>query len=187
MDTQQALRIMQALADGVDPDTGEVLRRDSVLQSPNVIRALARSVEILEYSIERERERQRKLPPNAGKPWIPEEEAQICDELKKGMKFGEIAKMHNRTTGAIVARLVRLGKIAPYSEPLKAGQKQSAVLAKDGAGWSHEEDTQLCREFHDSVDFVQIAEAHGRSRNEVFTRLVALGKIRSKAPAREVA
>jgi hypothetical protein len=38
--------------------------------------------------------------------------AQICEELRHGLSFEQIAKSHNRTSGSIVARLVRLGKIS---------------------------------------------------------------------------
>jgi hypothetical protein len=41
------------------------------------------------------------------------EDEQVCEELRKGIDFHQIAKTHNRTIGSIVARLVKLGKIGP--------------------------------------------------------------------------
>jgi hypothetical protein len=113
LDIQQVIKVWQALLDGTNPDTGAVLPADSILHSPTVIRALARLVQSLEYCEGRNQEKQRKLPPNAGRAWTPEEDAQVCEELRKGARFAEIAKGHGRTNGAIVTRLVRLGKIPP--------------------------------------------------------------------------
>ena len=119
MDIQEALKIVKALADGVNPETGEVMPADSIYQRPQTIRALQRAVAGLEYVEQRERERQRKLPLNAGKCWSRAEDAQICDELRRGIDFHVISKTHNRTVGSIVARLVKLGKIAAQVSPSK--------------------------------------------------------------------
>lgn len=53
--------------------------------------------------------------------------------------------------------------------------------------WSSDEDTQLCKEFHGSVDFDEIASAHGRSRGAIISRLAALGRIKPKGKDREAA
>lgn len=118
MEVERVSEILRAMADGLDPSTGEFVRdKDSVLQQPDTVRALHFALAVLE----------------------------------------------------------------------RAESNQPAVSAKSGSGWSREEDTQLCKEFHGRVDFADIAKIHGRSRNEVFERLIALGKIKTKAPAREVA
>ena len=48
MDTREALRILQLLADGVDPHSGEVFEDTSPYQHPQVVRALFHSVRALE-------------------------------------------------------------------------------------------------------------------------------------------
>ena len=74
MEIGEALRIMRALADGVNPETGEVLTADAVYQYPPVVRAFHRAVLALEYV--EERERSKKTPPaNAGKSWSRAEDA----------------------------------------------------------------------------------------------------------------
>src|SRR5581483_177762 len=118
MEIVDALKIMRALADGVNPETGEVLQADSIYQNPQNVRALHRAVSAMEYAEERERNK-KLLPQNAGRPWSREEEQQVCDELRNGINFQEIASMHNRSIGSIVARLVRLGKIEPKRTPEK--------------------------------------------------------------------
>jgi hypothetical protein len=118
MEIKEALEIVQALADGVNPETGEVMPADSIYQKPQTIRALQQSVAALEYVVERERNK-RALPANAGRSWSRAEDEQICNELRKGIDFHVIAKTHNRTVGSIVARLVKLGKIAAQMSPPK--------------------------------------------------------------------
>ncbi len=111
MEIQEALIIIKKLADGTHPETGAVLPGDSLYQHPQSVRALNRAVAALEFQEQRERAK-RFLPKNAGKPWLNQEDAQICDELRHGISFDQIAQLHGRTTGSIVARLVRLGKIS---------------------------------------------------------------------------
>lgn len=126
MDTQQAIKVLQALLDGTNPDTGSVLPADSILHSPTVIRALARLVQALEHDAGRSEEKKRKLPPNAGRPWTQEEDAQVCAELGEGIRIAEMARSHGRTNGAIWSRLVHLGKIAPESVPPYLSPKKIA-------------------------------------------------------------
>jgi hypothetical protein len=111
MEIQEALTVVRKLADGVHPETGEILSSDSLYNHPQAVRALHRAIGALEFQSERERTR-KFLPSNAGKPWSNQEDAQICDELRRGMSFEHIAQMHNRTNGSIVARLVKLGRIS---------------------------------------------------------------------------
>ena len=70
-----------------------------------------RAIGALEFQQQRERAR-KFLPKNAGKAWSHQEDAQICDEIRRGFSFEKIAQMHDRTNGSIIARLVRLGKIS---------------------------------------------------------------------------
>ena len=122
MEIGEALKIMRALADGVSPETGEVLAADSVYQYAPVVRAFHRAVGALEYMEERERSR-RTLPANAGKSWSRAEDEQVCEELRRGIDFHQIAKTHNRTVGSIIARMVKLGKIGPNAPVDMLGSK----------------------------------------------------------------
>ena len=111
MEIQEALAVIRKLADGVHPETGASLTADSLYQHPQAVRAMHRATAALEFQEERERAK-KFLPKNAGKAWSNQEDAQICDEIRRGFSFEKIAQMHNRTNGSIVARLVRLGKIS---------------------------------------------------------------------------
>jgi ATP-dependent DNA helicase RecQ len=48
-------------------------------------------------------------PDGAGASWSEEEDKQLDEEFNSGMKISEIAKIHDRTNGAIRARLRKHG------------------------------------------------------------------------------
>jgi hypothetical protein len=110
MEIAEALEIVRKLANGLHPETGTAIEAGSPLQHPQAIRALNRAIGALEF--QQQRGRRRSLPANAGKAWSEQEDDQIYDELRRGISFEEIAKLHLRTAGSIVARLMRLGKIS---------------------------------------------------------------------------
>jgi hypothetical protein len=98
MEIQEALKIMRGLADGISPKTGEVLTSELVYQYAPVVRAFHRAVGALEILEERERSR-RTLPANAGRSWSRAEDAQVCDELQRGIEFSpdrEEPQSHDR-------------------------------------------------------------------------------------------
>jgi hypothetical protein len=107
METEQALKIMRALASGVHPKTGNALSPDSLCRELDVIKALNRALAALAQADENQRRR----PTNSGRYWSREEDAKICEEVRNGLDFRLIAKAHNRSVGSIVARLIKLGKI----------------------------------------------------------------------------
>ncbi|MGH8021287.1 MAG: hypothetical protein ACREIA_24005 [Opitutaceae bacterium] len=99
---------MRALADGRDPQSGAPLARESVFQQPQVIRALFTAATALEHAASK--------PPAAGGAWSEAEERKLVEQFDAGVDPADIAQEHGRTRGAIVSRLVKLGKIAK-SEP----------------------------------------------------------------------
>ena len=109
MEIEEAIKVIRALADGVDPGTGKSLEESAICRQPESVKALNRALASLVAQSERERRR----PTNAGKPWTRAEDEQVCEELRQGNDFQLIAKAHGRTVPSIVARLVKLGKVAP--------------------------------------------------------------------------
>ena len=107
MDIICAKQIIRALADGVNPMTGEILPEDSIYNYPDIIRALFVVLEELSYKPNTLRDSKR----NAGKPWTELEEDKLIDEFDSKIKISEIAREHGRTPGAIESRLVQLGLI----------------------------------------------------------------------------
>ena len=60
MEAGKALEIIRALADGIDPHTGEVYPADSPYQSPEITRALFAAISALD-GVERRERRKRTL------------------------------------------------------------------------------------------------------------------------------
>lgn len=115
MKVEDALKIIIALSDGVDPGTGEVLDENNCINSPNTIRALCIAKESLDKALRIEN-RKNSLPNNAGKPWRSEEDDELVARFDSGLNINELVKLHQRTKGSIGARLVRLGKITDRSD-----------------------------------------------------------------------
>lgn len=110
MSPQEAKMAIESLANGLDPDTGEVLASQSIINSPRVIRALFVAVKALE-SAEKKDRRPRSLPDNAGRSWSEEEDQTLLASFDRGDAAKRIAAQHGRTIGAITSRLLRLGRI----------------------------------------------------------------------------
>ena len=110
MQLDAALPIVRALADGVNPVTGEAYPEQSPYAEPRALRALFSAVDLMQKEIERERRRER-LPANFGKPWSPEEDRDTCAEYDSGITIPEMARRHLRTQSSIRLRLEKLGKI----------------------------------------------------------------------------
>ena len=101
MEITRAREIVRTLADGIDPTTGEVLDKENVYNSPDVIRALFTLLEATTPE---------SIPPvdplrNAGKPWTDIEDDKLRDEYTAEIKIADIAKEHGRTYSAIESRL----------------------------------------------------------------------------------
>lgn len=110
MDTDKALEIVCALANGVDPHTGEEYAVDSPYQHPQAIRALFMAIQALERTKKAE-DRQRRLPSNTGKAWVDEEDRRLVAAFDSGKTTKQLAEEHQRTEGSIRSRLVKHGKI----------------------------------------------------------------------------
>jgi len=110
MNVKEALTIVRPLAEGVDPQTGKAYPAESPLQQAPIVRALSVAVGALEVQEERAR-RRAQLPENTGVPWSENEDALLGKAFDKGRTVEELAASHARTSGAIRARLVTLGRL----------------------------------------------------------------------------
>jgi len=108
MDIKQAKHILEVLADGVDPSTGEILPYNDSSNNPEVVRALYVAIRELERSMQRSHH---SYPENYGKPWQKEDELLLSRMYDNGATASELCKQFKRTKGSIAARLVQLGKI----------------------------------------------------------------------------
>ena len=112
MTPAEAKQIIEVLAGGVDPATGEVLPDDSPLSSPHVIRALFIAVKALELMAAAKPARpEAAAPGNAGKSWTEDEDQRLVAAFDAGTPAAKLARIHERSSGAITSRLIRLGRL----------------------------------------------------------------------------
>ncbi|CAN5500077.1 hypothetical protein BH11PSE9_BH11PSE9_38420 [soil metagenome] len=110
MSPQDAQKIIDALASGIDPETGEVFPEDSPLNNAHVIRALFIASKALGAQLKRVESNDGR-PGKAGKPWSEDEDRQLLRGYDEGASVEELAERHERSVGGITSRLVRLGRI----------------------------------------------------------------------------
>ena len=113
MEIQRAKELLYILADGINPLTGEVLPGSDSCNQADIVRALHAVLMALDKQPQKKQQNQ---PENAGKTWSSDEDAQMLYEYRHGTKTSELAKIHKRTKGSIVARLVKLGEINERNE-----------------------------------------------------------------------
>src|SRR6266513_1540534 len=95
MDSTQALAVVRSLASGVDPESGEVFPAESADQRALVVRALYEAASALER----------------GEPWSEDEDRKPVAAFDAGRALQELAAAHERTMGAVRARLLKYGRI----------------------------------------------------------------------------
>lgn len=113
MDREQTLRILNALANGVHPATGEKFAADGPYQHPDTVRALFEAMRAVEGAATAPAPDRKPAFPQSGSGsrWSTEEEERLAGGFDAGRTVDELARAHNRSRAAIEARLVRLGKM----------------------------------------------------------------------------
>jgi hypothetical protein len=119
MDEQKALSVVSALANGINPLTGEVFPPDSPYQSSQIVRALYVAIRALEQSARRRTRPRAGIPDNAGKLWNEQEDQRLLAAFDEGGSLGELAQAHGRTQAGIQARLEKYGRlqVRPEARP----------------------------------------------------------------------
>jgi len=120
MSINSHLDIIEALANGTDPSTGEVLPSESPYNNPDVIRALFAAINHInnpqpkvKKSLEQKQSDNVKngLPKNAGLPWTVEQRDEMAFQFKSKKSIDDLAEIHERTKGAITSELKKQGLI----------------------------------------------------------------------------
>lgn len=120
------IRILEGLANGVNPLTGELLPTEAPYNSPEVIRALfcvlehfknpKKRLPRIKKSLEQKRAENlaNGLPENAGLPWSEDHRVELCNTFKDGVKISTLAQQFGRTKASIAAELKKQGLIEEY-------------------------------------------------------------------------
>ena len=110
MNNQEAINIIQALIEGINPLSDEPLSGSSLCLNSDIQRAFQATIPALEGKI-RADIRKSNLPTNAGNPWSSDEDQQLVEAFDKGDSITTLVEHHQRTKGSITSRLGKLGKI----------------------------------------------------------------------------
>jgi len=124
MEKEQTLRILNALANGVHPATGEKFAADGPYQHPDTVRALFEAMRAVEGGAATAPAPERKPASpqsGSGSRWSGEEEQRLAAAFDAGEPVDALARAHNRSRAAIEARLVRMGKMdaSAVTSPLR--------------------------------------------------------------------
>ena len=92
MEQSQALAVVRSLANGVDPESGEVFPPESAYQRPLVVRALYEAAAALER-MERFERRKLQMPPKTGEPWTEEEDRKLLASFDAGPEPPELVAL----------------------------------------------------------------------------------------------
>jgi hypothetical protein len=135
MEREHTLKILNALANGVHPATGEKFAADSPYQHPDAVRALFEAIRAVEGGSPPApgAERRPALPQSgSGSRWSSEEEERLAIAFDAGQSVDALARAHNRSRAAIEARLVRLGKMdaSAVTTPLRYPPKPAGSQAR---------------------------------------------------------
>ena len=117
MSPERAVEIIENLVDCIHPLTGEILPESNICEETGIVEALNCAIQVLNERIMAERaieeyrrqqikdtsekddETKRKQPENAGKPWLPEDDAKLLKLYKASVSVPVIAKQYKRTKG----------------------------------------------------------------------------------------
>ncbi|MFO0904285.1 MAG: hypothetical protein U0939_14880 [Pirellulales bacterium] len=118
MHANDARRLLELLALGIDPTTEQPLPSDHLLHSPPLIRALFLGAAALARK-SWQADAAAEPAPQAGRTWSTDDDARLIAQFEAGTQIANLAEQLGRTQRAIAARLVRLGKIQDRREVLR--------------------------------------------------------------------
>lgn len=119
MDFDEAKSILNFLANGINPISGEVLPEISPYNEPKVIRALftvlgSSKSKTSPKKTSEEKQQENILsgrPKNAGLPWTDNLKKELEEKYMSGVAIEELILYFERTKGSIIAELLKQGLI----------------------------------------------------------------------------
>ena len=120
MDIKEATDILEILANGIEPSSGNKIPAGSPYNSPDVIRALYTCINYIKHPPKRQRKSveekraeniKKGLPQNSGMPWTEDLKMDLVSQFKSGIQPNALSRKFERTRGAIISELKKLGEI----------------------------------------------------------------------------
>lgn len=173
----RAKTILRFLADGVDPDTGELLPADHILNRAEVVRALFFAVDSLDEPPPSAVNVNGDLPSNAGTPWTDKEDERLAARYAAGQSVYELAVSHRRTSRAIRSRLERLDIIGTEHDRIRNPDPLVRRKRRENTGnpWSSDDDEALFEAYKAGLSIDELAKQFERGPDGIEVRLAKLG------------
>ena len=156
MESAQALKLLTALSNGINPITAEAFPAESPYQHPDIVRALFQAVRALEAQRDQppvnpstvpsvsdhpsvsvapataDSSRAPNRPGKAGKPWSQPEDDELLAAYDAGQTIEVLAQAHQRSRLGIEARLARYGRVPmPAGVRSTNGQRRPTIPESD--------------------------------------------------------
>lgn len=135
MERHEVIAVLESLANGIDPSTGERIPHET-FHTGDTVRALFTASTLLKgdaaAGVRQSRRDATTKFVSAGTPWTEDEDARLCSEFDAKMTTAQIALLHGRTSGAITSRLVKLGRIDPAT--VKSRDRGARVVPQPASG-----------------------------------------------------
>ena len=173
MNTEEAIRILENLHDGIDPVTGEVLSEGNVLEQAPVMRAIYMAIVALRQGTFCDNPLEDLWTNidgglNKTRPWTDDEDKLLVELYRNGMTIEQLADKLIRKTRGIKDRLSALDVLNPPREKIKGFERA-------GEQWLEDEDEQLITFVKHGVPVEIIAKEMRRSDYGIVCRMEKLG------------
>lgn len=182
MRRETAIDILEALLDGVDPVTGEVLPEGHVCLEATVMRALHVAVVALQTPEEAEAAlpsypltKSGKL--NAGRPWTEEDNQRLIQLYLDGRSIENICQLLQRRKPGVNNQLQYLGLDAQVSQQSAEELLQMPKRADQfGKPWKRDDHKWMIAAWEAGIPISEMAEHLGRSEYAVRIQLEKAGR-----------
>lgn len=173
MNTEEAIRILENLHDGIDPVTGEVLSEGNVLEQAPVMRAIYMAIVALRQGTFCDNPLEDLWINidgglNKTRSWTDAEDKLLVELYRNGMTIEQLADKLIRKQRGIKDRLSALDVLNPPREKIKGFERA-------GEQWLEDEDEQLITFIKHGVPVEIIAKEMRRSDYGIVCRMEKLG------------
>lgn len=200
MDSVAVLKIIKALAEGVDPTTGEILAEDHFLRDSNTVEALlvAHSLlknsppeEVLDQVIEihesdtqnnakSDLARHIRRPTNDGKRWTEPMDSELVAMFRQGITLNEMALKLKRFPGGVAGRVKQLKlhlELFPADMTGEVVEQPTGRPNKSGKRWTPDLDSEFVTMVGTGASIIELAQHFERGVLGIRERLIKHGLI----------
>lgn len=172
MTTAEAREILQAMLDGADPVTGEILPQEHICNYPEVMRALQMAISSMAGARHASAKVRKNGRLNAGRAWTAGDISELKLMFSSGATMDEICRQLQRRERGVKRQLAAIGLIEIDEKPAKA---LTPGLERAGRAWTREEETLLRKLHSEKRPISEIAAKMRRSQYSIFCRMEKLG------------